>query len=66
MTHNANIPVLGEADRVIVMQMETPLTVAPPVTGPVDEVKEHILNLLEGGKEAFKQRQEKYQVLLNS
>ena len=64
VTHNANIPVLGEADRVIVMQMETPLIAATPICGSVDEVKEHILNLLEGGKEAFKQRQEKYQALL--
>jgi hypothetical protein len=31
VTHNANIPVLGEADRVIVMQMETPLTAGSPV-----------------------------------
>ena len=64
VTHNANIPVLGEADRVIVMQMETPLTAGSPVYGTVDEVKEHILNILEGGKEAFQQRQQKYQTLL--
>lgn len=66
VTHNANIPVLGEADRVVVMQMATPLTAAPAIAGGVDEVKEHILNLLEGGKEAFKQRQDKYQTLLTS
>lgn len=64
ITHNANIPVLGEADRVVVMQMETPLTAGKPICGAIDAVKEHILNLLEGGKEAFKQRQEKYQELL--
>jgi ATPase subunit of ABC transporter with duplicated ATPase domains len=64
VTHNANIPVLGEADKIIVMQMETPLTAGAPICGPIDEVKEHILNLLEGGKEAFRQRQEKYQDLL--
>ncbi len=64
VTHNANIPVLGEADKIIVMQMETPLTAGAPICGPIDEVKEHILNLLEGGKEAFRQRQEKYQALL--
>ena len=66
VTHNANIPVLGEADRVIVMDMATPLAAAPPTVGPVDEVKEHILNLLEGGKEAFRLRQQKYQALLAS
>ena len=66
VTHNANIPVLGEADRIVVMQMETPLTAGTPVCGAIDEVKEHVLNLLEGGKEAFRQRQEKYQALLNT
>ncbi|MDR3620567.1 MAG: hypothetical protein P4L85_14545 [Paludisphaera borealis] len=66
VTHNANIPVLGEADRIVVMQMETPLTAGAPVCGAVDEVKEHILNILEGGKEAFRQRQEKYQTLLTT
>lgn len=66
VTHNANIPVLGEADRVVVMQMETPLAAAAPICGSVDEAKEHILNLLEGGKEAFRQRQKKYQALLMS
>ena len=65
VTHNANIPVLGEADRIVVMQMDTPLTAAPPVTGAVDEVKEHILNILEGGKEAFQQRHNKYLTLLS-
>ncbi|OJW27359.1 MAG: hypothetical protein BGO49_27650 [Planctomycetales bacterium 71-10] len=64
ITHNANIPVLGEADRVVVMRMETPYAAAPPTCGGVDEVKEHILNLLEGGREAFRQRQEKYRPLL--
>jgi ABC-type cobalamin/Fe3+-siderophores transport system ATPase subunit len=66
VTHNANIPVLGEADRVIVMRMETPLKAAAPICGSVDEVKEHILNLLEGGREAFQLRQQKYQALLSS
>ena len=66
ITHNANIPVLGEADKIVVMQMETPLTAGAPVCGPIDVVKEHILNLLEGGKEAFRQRQEKYQALLTT
>ena len=66
VTHNANIPVLGEADQIVVMQMQTPLTAGEPVCGGVDEVKEHILNLLEGGKEAFRQRQEKYQALLST
>jgi energy-coupling factor transporter ATP-binding protein EcfA2 len=64
VTHNANIPVLGEADAVIVMQMETPTRAQPPLTGDIDEVKAHILTLLEGGAEAFRRRQEKYEDLL--
>ncbi len=64
VTHNANIPVLGEADSVIVMSMETPNRAVPPLIGTVDQVKHHILNLLEGGADAFRRRQEKYRDLL--
>ena len=64
VTHNANIPVLGEADSVVVMKMESPVRAGPPLCGTVDNVKQHILNLLEGGAEAFKRRQQKYQELL--
>lgn len=60
ITHNANIPVLGEADRVIVMEMKTPTKADIPRVGTVDEVKDEILDLLEGGAEAFKLRQQKY------
>jgi hypothetical protein len=65
VTHNANIPVLGEADAVIVMRMESPVKAAPPLIGSVDEVKEHILTLLEGGKDAFRRRQQQYADLLD-
>lgn len=64
VTHNANIPVLGEADRVVVMHMESPVRAGPPLCGSVDAVKTQILNLLEGGADAFKRRQEKYKDLL--
>jgi ABC-type enterochelin transport system ATPase subunit len=64
VTHNANIPVLGDAEKVVVMKMETPKKAAPPGVGNVDEVKEEILSLLEGGAEAFKRRQTKYGSLL--
>jgi hypothetical protein len=60
VTHNANIPVLGDADRVIVMSMENPTKAAKPHTGTVDEMKDAILALLEGGAEAFRQRQRRY------
>lgn len=60
VTHNANIPVLGEADRVVVMHMESPTKASKPQHGTVDEMKDAILGLLEGGVEAFKMRQKRY------
>jgi DNA repair ATPase RecN len=64
VTHNANIPVLGEADRVVVMKMENPNQSGVPDTGDIEAVKEKILSLLEGGAEAFRMRQTKYGSLL--
>jgi ATPase subunit of ABC transporter with duplicated ATPase domains len=60
VTHNANIPVLGEADRVIVMSMDGPNKAAPPAAGGVDEVKDAIIGILEGGVDAFNRRQRRY------
>lgn len=60
VTHNANIPVLGEADQVIAMQMASAQQAAPPRSGTVDEMREPILEILEGGAEAFRKRGEKY------
>lgn len=60
VTHNANIPVLGEANQVIVMSMKNPKRVNKPIVGGVDECREQILSLLEGGAEAFRRRQERY------
>ncbi len=64
VTHNANIPILGDTDSVIVMEMQSPTSAAAPRTGTVDEVKSSILNLLEGGSEAFRLRQVRYESLL--
>jgi DNA repair ATPase RecN len=60
VTHNANIPVLGDAEKVVVMHMESPSKAAKPLQGTVDEMKDAILALLEGGAEAFKLRQQRY------
>lgn len=65
VTHNANIPVLGEADKIIVMSMENPTKANSPTGGSVDERKEDVLKLLEGGANAFKRRALKYQDLLS-
>jgi len=56
-THNANIPVLGEAENVIVLTSDGQAgTVA--VQGPfdTDTVVDNITRLMEGGREAFARR----------
>jgi hypothetical protein len=64
VTHNANIPVLGEADEVIVMHMHSPSLAASPKVGTIDERKLEILELLEGGPQAFEERKRRYATLL--
>jgi hypothetical protein len=65
VTHNANIPVLGDAERVIVMSMRTPSRANPPAVGEVEERKHDILHLLEGGAQAFREREARYHDLLD-
>ncbi len=59
VTHNPNIPVLGEAERVFVFESDGRRGSVARV-GPVDEVKGEIEHLLEGGAEAFKLRMQRY------
>lgn len=59
VTHNPNIPVLGEAERVFVFTSDGRRGAASHV-GTVDDVKGQIEHLLEGGKEAFLLRMQKY------
>ena len=65
VTHNANIPVLGAADHVVVMRMRTPDKADAPLVGTVDERKRDILDLLEGGADAFLRREERYHDVLD-
>jgi len=59
VTHNPNIPVLGDAGKVFVLESNG--TSAQLVKeGNVDECKAEIVTLLEGGEDAFKQRKERY------
>jgi energy-coupling factor transporter ATP-binding protein EcfA2 len=60
VTHNANIPVLGDADRVIAMQMANARMAAPPAVGTIDEMRKQILDILEGGAIAFRERRRRY------
>jgi len=59
ITHNPNIPVLGDADRVFVMEFDGQAGKLAKV-GNVDECKSPIVTLLEGGKQAFLKRRERY------
>jgi energy-coupling factor transporter ATP-binding protein EcfA2 len=60
ITHNANIPVLGEADLVVVMNSDGRRGFVEK-TGTVDECRDHIIDLLEGGEEAFDLRRQRYE-----
>lgn len=64
VTHNANIPVLGNAEEIIVMSMRDPQEANPPIMGSVDACKHEILDLLEGGADAFRLREQRYHELL--
>ena len=60
VTHNPNIPVLGDASKVVVMQSDG-RTGSARLEGNVDECRAEIINLLEGGADAFRLRSERYQ-----
>ncbi len=60
ITHNPNLPVLGDAENVCVLEADgrsSRLLAAADVHG----AKQHILRLMEGGLEAFKRRQAEYE-----
>ncbi len=59
ITHNPNIPVLGEASAVYVLTSNGERSRLSN-HGSVDDCKTEIINLLEGGKEAFVRRKERY------
>jgi ABC-type lipoprotein export system ATPase subunit len=59
VTHNPNIPVLGDAERVLVLDSNGS-SARLARCGGVDECKDDIVTLLEGGEEAFRQRLSRY------
>jgi energy-coupling factor transporter ATP-binding protein EcfA2 len=59
ITHNANIPVLADADLVIVMNSDGKSGYIEK-SGSVDDCREQIVDLLEGGREAFELRRKRY------
>ena len=59
VTHNPNITVLGEAERVFVFSSDGQHAALKQV-GTVDECREQIENIMEGGREAFLLRKARY------
>ena len=61
-THNANIPVSGDAELIIVMQADQDhgWIDVPPGSIDAPRLREPVEDILEGGKEAFRIRQQKY------
>lgn len=59
VTHNANIPVLADADLVVVMGSDGKKAFVEKA-GTLDHCRDEIIDLLEGGKEAFERRRERY------
>jgi ABC-type lipoprotein export system ATPase subunit len=59
VTHNPNIPVLGDAERVFVLDSDGD-SARKANEGTVDECKTDIVTLLEGGEDAFKARKCRY------
>ena len=63
ISHNANIPVFGDAEQIIAMEDSGGRgCIATGGCGSIDEpsVQQHVINILEGGIDAFKMREEKY------
>lgn len=59
VTHNPNIPVLGDAERVFVFSSDGQHSTLKQV-GTVDECRDQIERILEGGREAFLKRKTRY------
>jgi hypothetical protein len=62
-THNANIPVFGDAEWIGVFEAQESQAYMPPeLQGAIDvpQVRDKAGNILEGGKTAFNQRKVKY------
>ena len=59
ITHNPNIPVLGDAEQVLVLESDG-VRARVSREGNVDACKDEIVTLLEGGAEAFQKRRQRY------
>jgi hypothetical protein len=62
VTHNANIPVNGDSEVIIVMDSETKY-LSPKLIGTIEdvEIKKSVCSIMEGGTDAFNMRSKRYQ-----
>lgn len=66
VTHNANIPVNGDSEHIIVMDSETKYIQSKYIGSIEDEeIKKAICDIMEGGTEAFEMRSKRYQRIRN-
>ncbi len=65
VTHNANIPVNGDSEQIIVMNSETKY-IDVKLTGSLEttQIKQEICNIMEGGIDAFEMRSKRYGTLV--
>ena len=66
VTHNPNIPVLGDAEGILILERDNNGKVTfrkQKKAGCIEEklIREGICDIMEGGEEAFKKREKKYQ-----
>ena len=61
VTHNANIPVLGDSELIVVLNATNDYCEIED-RGSIDRnsIRENVKNIMEGGEEAFRKRAEKY------
>ena len=61
-THNANIPVFGDAELIVVLENEESRKAVLKNVGSIDDpnIRDQAAQILEGGKAAFDMRKEKY------
>ena len=61
-THNANFPVLGDAEQIISCSYAD--NSVQVTSGSVDcpELQQEIIDIMEGGEEAFSQRKRRYEI----
>lgn len=60
ITHNPNIPVLSQSEQNIFLNYEKQSSII--AEGTVEQVKQEIVSLLEGGEQAFRTRKDIYQI----